>query len=126
MNTSFPRIASRPLLVICLFLTALVPVRAENWQQFELRLNPGRVGHIFSMLGPGDATATVLSQSLNPNSAIPVTISSDVDQPLTIFDETAGDHLDWSAASGNDLRLAVWYLLRMRRGRPMPQLNSIS
>ena len=110
----------RPLLTACLLLAAFLPLRAQNWQQFELRLNPGRVGHSFSISGPEGTAAGVLALSLNPNSAIPVSIWTDADQSLTIFDDSVGDHLEWSAANGNDLRLAGWFFPETSPGYPNP------
>lgn len=47
----------RPLLAAVLFLTALLPLRAEHWQTLELRISPGRAGHIFTLVAPnGSAT----------------------------------------------------------------------
>lgn len=46
---------SRLFLAACVLLAALLPLRAEDWQTFEIRVPAGRVAHTFSLevTGPG-------------------------------------------------------------------------
>lgn len=62
MNTPSlrPRVrVLRPLFAACLFLTALLPLPAENWQTFDIRLPAGRFQHTLSMEVTGSGSEMI-------------------------------------------------------------------
>ena len=92
---------------------------AENWQTYEIRVNPGRVGHSFSLLAPDGASAVHLGLD-DFYGGTRISLLSDTDQPLTLVDDTIGDRLDWSIADGSELRLSNWYWPENELGQILP------
>ncbi len=85
---------------VAIVLAMLSSANAENWQNYEVWLNPGRVGHSFSLLGPSGASAAHFGLSVYYGSATWLSIWSDLDEPFTLLDDTVGDRLEWSLAAG--------------------------
>ena len=75
-----------------LLLAALLPLRAENMQPLEIRLDPARAAHAFALgIGGGEAFAVEnfgLHESNAPFLEFTFTtlfsVSADLDQPITL------------------------------------------
>ena len=111
MNTS-PTLRTRlvrPFLALGLFLTALVLLRAENWQPATIYVTPARVNHSFALGGDstGDPASFFESSGF---AATRLLATLDLDQQITLYDWTAGDSLtlDFSAGATVDARGALW------------------
>ncbi len=91
------------------FSTAL----AENWQSFELWVNPGRNGHQFSLLGPDLIGASAAHFGLADYNGLATHLSiwADVDLGVAISDDTNGDffHMQTGAFNDPDQRLVQWF-----------------
>ena len=96
---------------------------AENWQNFEVWLNPGRAGHSFSLIGRGGASAAHWGLEIYLGSQTRISIWSDSEQPFTLVDDTVGDRLEWSIASGYDLRLSNWHWPEDELGQTTPTMR---
>ena len=97
--TRFQPCFLRLLLAVGLCLAAVFPARAENWQPLEIRLEAGRAAHAFALgIGGGEAFAVDnfglyegISPSLDHTFTWLYSGAVDLDQPLTLFDLTAGE-----------------------------------
>jgi hypothetical protein len=113
------------VLLLWLVLTCAVAIptgRAdETWVNLELRLDPGRAGHSFSLLVP--YTSSAANGSLQQGGLIEIAtagqshsllqVSISPNETFTLWDDTAGEAIDLTAPAYNDLvdlRSAVWGL----------------
>jgi hypothetical protein len=93
------------LLLASLLAIAVPRLGAENWQTLELRLSPGRAAHGFSLVAPSGtenspwASFEGLFELPSPDgSFIRLQVWVDTEQPFTLMDNTAGDHLQVTAS----------------------------
>ena len=105
----------RPFLAACLFLAALLPLRAQNWQTFDIRLAAGRVGHDFqleayypnpAMEDPSSASLIYLDPSYMQTQ---LSAYLDAESYYSLFDGTTGERF-WLDTSSSTIDLTGPFL----------------
>ena len=104
----------RPLLTACLFLAALLPLRAANWQYITIDIAPGLRSHVLGNpaidIGYSSQALIDLGTSSGGDPALRVSTLFDLDQPVTLFDFASFQSLSLGilAETSIDARRGQW------------------